>query len=132
MTGLDTTIIVRYLMQDDPKLSPVATRILEVDLSADDQGYLSTVVVAELAWVLKRVYRLKAAQIAAVLEQLLRTDALVVEAEGDVFAALTLARKGLGSFPDAFIGLLVARAGCATTLTFNRGAAGLPGFSVPV
>jgi len=132
MTGLDTNIIVRYLMQDDPNLSPVATRIFEEDLKPDEQGFVSTVVVAELAWVLKRVYRLKAAQIDSVFEQLLRTDSLVVEAEGDVFAALTLSRNGVGSFADAFIGLLAARAGCTTILTFDRGAAGLPGFAIAI
>jgi predicted nucleic-acid-binding protein len=69
-------------------------------------------------------------QIASVFEHLLSTEALVVEAEGDVFVALTLARRGLGSFPDALIALLAKRAGCSTTLTLDRRAASLPGFSI--
>jgi predicted nucleic-acid-binding protein len=130
MIGLDTNIIVRYLMQDDPIQSPVATRILEANLHEGEPGFMSTVVVAELAWVLKSVYRLDPIEIASAFTQVLKTPSLVVEAEQDVFVALTLSRAGLGSFTDALIALLGVRAGCSTTLTFDRGAAGLPGFSL--
>jgi len=130
VTTLTTNIIVRHLMQDDPRLSPLATRIIEEDLDAAEQGFISTVVLAEVAWVLRSTYKQNTAQIVAAFEQLLRTSSLVVEASGEVFAALILSRDGFGSFTDALISQLAKRAGCTRTLSFDRGAANLPGFSI--
>jgi predicted nucleic-acid-binding protein len=50
--GLDTNVVVRYLTQDDPKQSPIATRLMEKTLSTDDPGFVSLVVLAEVVWVL--------------------------------------------------------------------------------
>lgn len=68
--------------------------------------------------------------IAEAIEQILQTDTLVVENEQDVFAAMTALRNGHGEFADALIGALGAKAGCARTLTFDRKAARLPGFTL--
>jgi len=46
--GLDTDVIVRYLTQDDPKQSPIATRLMEKTLSSDEPGFISLVVLAEV------------------------------------------------------------------------------------
>ncbi len=40
-------------------------------------------------------------------------------------------RKGHGSFADALIADLGARAGCYQTLTLDRQATNLPGFALP-
>ncbi|MGA1464036.1 MAG: PIN domain-containing protein, partial [Steroidobacteraceae bacterium] len=51
MIGLDTNVLVRYIMQDDPKQSPKASTLIE-SLSADHPGFISLVSVVELYWVL--------------------------------------------------------------------------------
>jgi predicted nucleic-acid-binding protein len=126
--GLDTNIMVRYLAQDDPLQSPVATDIVENRLSVRNPGFISIVAMAETVWVLDRAYGLSAAEIAASVERILQTDVLVVENEQQVFAAMVALKEGTGSFADALIAALGARAGCDHTLTFDRGALALPGF----
>ena len=76
MIGIDTNIIIRYLTQDDPKQSPIATRFLEDTLSADAPGFISLVVLAEVVWVLVSLYGVDRAGVAEVLLGLLSTQQL--------------------------------------------------------
>jgi predicted nucleic-acid-binding protein len=54
-----------------------------------------------------------------------------VEDEQEVFTAMIALKEGRGSFADALIGAIGARAGCSRTLTFDRKALRLPGFELP-
>jgi predicted nucleic-acid-binding protein len=128
MIGLDTNILVRYLTQDDPVQSPKATELIERRLTQDNPGFISLVAVAETAWVLERAYGFADADIAAVIERVLEADELVVQSEREVFTAMIALKEGRGSFPDALIGALGAKAGCTGTLTFDQKALRLPGF----
>jgi predicted nucleic-acid-binding protein len=129
MIGIDTNILVRHLAQDDPVQSPKATDFIERRLSAEEPGFVTAVMMAELAWVLERSYGLPNAEIAVAMERMLQTESLVVESEKEVFAAMIALREGRGSFGDALIAALGVKAGCAHTLTFDRKALRLPGFA---
>ena len=131
MTGLDTNILVRYLAQDDPIQSPLATEIIESRLTEENPGFISIVAMVETVWVLERAYGLADDEIAAAIERMLQSDTLVVESEQEVFTATMALKEGSGSFADALIGALGARAGCARTLTFDKTALRLPGFELP-
>ena len=48
MIGLDTNVLVRYIMQDDVKQSALANRLIE-SLTADSPGYVALVSVVEIA-----------------------------------------------------------------------------------
>jgi len=131
MIGLDTNILVRYLAQDHPTQSPKATEIIERRLTEENPGFISIVAMIEMVWVLDRVYGLPANQIAETLERMLQVDVLVVEKEQEVFTAMVALKQGRGSFADSLIAEIGNRAGCAHTLTFDRKAVRLPGFSLP-
>jgi len=130
MIGLDTNVLVRYLVQDDPVQSRRATEIIERRLSTRNPGFISVVAVAETVWVLDRAYRFSDEDIVAAIERTLQTDVLVVENEQEVFAAMTAVADGRGPFADALIGALGSKAGCSATLTFDRGALRLPDFEL--
>jgi predicted nucleic-acid-binding protein len=128
--GLDTNVLVRYLTQDDPLQSARANRLLEQQLSDGNPGFVSTVVMAETAWVLRRAYRFTTTETAAAIERMLAADALIVEREQEVYAAMIALREGLGSFADALVGAIGSREGCSHTATFDRKALRLPGFAL--
>jgi predicted nucleic-acid-binding protein len=86
---------------------------------------------AEAVWVLERAYRLGDAEIATTIERTLQADSLVVENEQEVFTAMIALKEGRGSFADALIGALCAKAGCSATVTFDQKALRLPGFRPP-
>ena len=129
MIGFDTNVIVRYLTQDDPVQSPKATELIERGLTEEEPGFVSVVAMAETACVLERVYRRTAEEIAAVIERMLEVEVLVVESEQEVFTAMIAVKEGRGSFADALIGALGARAGCSHTLTFDQKALRLTAFA---
>lgn len=128
MIGLDTNILVRYLTQDDPIQSAKATEIIERRLTAQNPGFVSLVTMVETVWVLDRAYGLRSDEIAAAIEATLQIDVLVVENEQVVFTAMIALKEGRGSFADAVILTLGAKAGCSYTLTFDERASRLPGF----
>jgi predicted nucleic-acid-binding protein len=100
-------------------------------LGVVDPGFVSVVAIAERVWILDRVYGLSDHEVAAAIERTLQTDVLLVENEQEVFASMVALRDGNGSFADALIAALGAKAGCVHTLTFDRKALRLPGFELP-
>jgi predicted nucleic-acid-binding protein len=131
MIGLDTSILVRYLTQDDAVQSRKATEILERRLTEDNPGFVSIVAMVETVWVLERAYGFSGAEIAEAVERMLQADALVVESEFEVFTAMIAVKEARGSFADAVIGALGAKAKCSCTLTFDERALRLAGFELP-
>jgi predicted nucleic-acid-binding protein len=130
MIGLDTNVLIRYLVQDDPVASPKATAILEKQLSEETPGFVSVVVTVEMFWVLESYYDFAPIDIAAALERLLAANYIVFEDEQEVFGAMAVIQEGTGDFADALIAALARRAGCSQTLTFDRKALRIPGFAL--
>ena len=122
MIGLDSNVLVRYIMQDDTRQSPLATRMVE-SLTAESPGFVPLVATVELAWVLSSAYELSRAQLIEAFEALLRTKELVVERGETVWKGLRLLQRTGGDFADCLIACSAEAAGCAQTMTFDRGAA---------
>ncbi len=121
MIGLDTNVVVRYLVQDEPDQSATASTVIEA-LTEQDPGFLSLVTVVELYWVLRRVYKISTTRCAELVEGLLDARELRVGQDSIVRAALTASRGGL-DFADAVIAELGRVAGCEHTVTFDQRAA---------
>lgn len=121
MIGLDTNVVVRYLVQDDPEQSAVASELID-QLSETDPGYLSLVTVVEIHWVLRRAYRVEASRCAELIGGLLDARELRVDQDEVVRVAVTAAGGG-ADFADAVITELGRVAGCGYTVTFDRHAA---------
>ena len=129
MTGLDTNVLIRYVMQDDPRQSPLATRLLE-SLSAEAPGFVPVVVLIELVWVLSGSYGLDRLQVAAVLSTLLRSKELVVDQAEWVAQALKRYTASGADFADSLIDRLSTAAGCSATMTFDAGAVKAAGMTL--
>jgi predicted nucleic-acid-binding protein len=128
--GLDTNILVRFLAQDDVVQSPLATQIIERQLTEERPGFISLVTIVETVWVLDRIYGLSNAEIAAAIERILQADSLFVQNEQEVFTAAIALKTGVAAFANALIGVLGAWAGCTATLTFDKRAARLKQFQL--
>lgn len=125
MIGLDTNVLVRYLVQDDPEQSALASAVIE-DLDESRRGFISLVVLVELHWVLRRAYGIGADEVLAVVDRLLRARELLVQDADLVRRAWRRARAG-GDLPDALVAELGTAAGCEVTVTFDQQAARSPG-----
>jgi predicted nucleic-acid-binding protein len=126
MIGLDTNILVRYVMQDDPKQSAKATRLIE-SLAPEAAGFVSVIALIELVWVLTSCYDLTREQIAQALDALLRAKELVLDRAEQVSQALRVFRASSADFADCLIERTAHAAGCDRTMTFDRTAANSAG-----
>ena len=122
MIGLDTNVLVRYIMQDDVRQSAQATRVVE-SLTAEAPGFVALVSVVEIAWVLSSAYALGKEQVIAAFVALLRTRELVVERAEVVWKALRTYEAEGADFADCLIERSASAAGCTRTMTFDRAAA---------
>jgi len=121
MIGLDTNVVVRYIMRDDPEQTALADAVMS-GLTAREPGYLSLVVLVELWWVLGRSYRRSTAERERLFAELVRTDELKIESHAIVESALGRVAEG-ADFADALISEVGAQAGCRTCVTFDEMAA---------
>ncbi|MFZ1498940.1 MAG: type II toxin-antitoxin system VapC family toxin [Giesbergeria sp.] len=118
MIGIDTNVLVRYIMQDEPKQSAKAGELIE-SLDNAQPGYVALVSMVELYWVLTSCYELTNAQLLQLFEGLLRTSQLVVERAEQVAQALRVFAAGKADFADCLIERSAAAAGCEQTMTFD-------------
>jgi predicted nucleic-acid-binding protein len=123
MIGLDTNVLLRYLVQDDPMQSARATELIESRLTEEEPGFVSLVTILETVWVLKSLYRQSWRDVAKHIEMLLAADTLEVQNEQEVYQALLALRKWPAMFEDALIGALGSWRGCSSTVTFDGKAA---------
>ena len=129
MIGLDTNVVLRYLLQDDAAQSTTVNRIID-GLRPADPGYISIATTLEIVWVLRSLFKLRPKEIAAQVEQLLAADAFTLQNEQQVFEAVFTLKRGLGEFEDALIAALNNWAGCSETITFDRRTSRLPNVRV--
>ena len=129
MIGLDTNVLVRYIMQDDAKQSLKAAKLLE-SLTVEEPGFVSLVSVVELGWVLSSSYDLDREQVAQALELMMRTKTVVVDRADEVMKALRVFKASSADFADCLIERTAASAGCAKTMTFDGGAAKAVGMTL--
>jgi predicted nucleic-acid-binding protein len=120
--GLDANLLIRYFAKDEPVQTRLAVKLIH-SLSPTQQGWVGLIALAELVWVLNRTYKVKKAQIAAILATLLASKEIVIQESEMAHAALRLYLSGKADFPDCLIALSAQAAGCTRTVTFDRRAA---------
>jgi predicted nucleic-acid-binding protein len=129
MIGLDSNVLLRALMNDDPIHSPLARNVLS-RLSPQKRGYINLVVLAEVTWTLARKFKAPRGEIHEIVRSLLGGENLTLEAHAQVGLALDIAKANGSGFNDALIGVLNRHAGCMETMTFDRGAPSEAGFTI--
>jgi predicted nucleic-acid-binding protein len=116
MRTLDTNVVVRLLIGDDPLQTPIAERAF-LDAIASGGVYLSDVVLAEVGWVL-RGYGLDRESRFCLLERLVRTRGVVVDDIDAVIDALERFRHG-SDLADQLILARASRLQALPVLTFD-------------
>lgn len=130
MIGLDTNVVVRYLTQDDPKQSSIATRFLENELTREEPGFISLVVLAEIVWVLVSLYAVDRGGVAEILAGLLTTEQLRLESTDLVWRAKRRYEESKAEFSDALIMECTLAAACEQAVTFDKAAASTAGLDL--
>ena len=119
MISVDTNVIVRYLVGDDPEQAEAARTLID-GLTPGNPGFVCREVVIEVAWVLERSYRFTRARVAEALMDLTASDSLMVENSDDVAVAAYHYRQGGAGFSDLMILSAAERVGATPLHTFDR------------
>ena len=130
MIGLDTNVVIRYLVQDHKKQSASVSRFIENTLTTDAPGYINHITLCEIAWVLQRCYAVNKPQLREIIEGLLTTKQLFVENVEVAWKTLRAFEASNADFCDALIAQVNINGGCEHTVTFDKKAAELPGFDL--
>jgi predicted nucleic-acid-binding protein len=131
MIALDTNVLVRFLVKDDPEQCRRAAALVEEAVSTNQKLFLSDLVLAETAWVLSRAYKFPATKILEALDMVLATRNVAVESPDRARRALRVAARSAIGFADALIAVRSREFGCDILYTFDRRLAGLDGVSEP-
>jgi predicted nucleic acid-binding protein len=122
MRAVDTNVLVRLLVRDEPKQVAVAEAFVQPG------AWVSVLALAEATWVLSAVYDRDAAQIARAVEMLLSHQCLTLQEPEAVAAALeTLRQRPALGFSDCLLVELARKAGHLPLGTFDRGLSRLDG-----
>jgi predicted nucleic-acid-binding protein len=122
MIGLDTNVVLRYLMQDDVSQSALANQLIEA-LTAVSPGYISLICLAELYWVLDHTYKLTRAEIIQAIRAIITSETLLLQDSELVERAFYVYSKGNADFDDCLIAQCAFAANCESIMTFDKLAA---------
>ena len=129
MTGIDTNVLVRFIVRDDPSQTPRADNLLD-NLTHENPGFISSVVLAEIVWVLQSNYGMPKNELVLCIERLLQSRSLLLENEPVVRQALDVFSNSNADFADCHIERTCSCAGCSRTVTFDKLAAGSAGMAL--
>lgn len=121
MIGIDTNVLVRFLVDDQPEQNLAARQFLS-ERTGENPAYVSAVVIAETMWVLNKHLEYPMPVIIDVLQNLLAADGVVIEYAEELNTLFGEARP-LGDLPDYLIAWSARGAGCGRTVTFDKAAA---------
>jgi len=128
MLGVDTNILVRFLVRDDEVQFEKARKLIMREVAAGRCVFVSHLVLLETEWVLRSRYRLSKNLIVEAISGLLDSSDVQFEDEPAIEEALFVWKDTSAGFADCLIGVKNRRLGCRATVTFDAKASRLPGF----
>jgi predicted nucleic-acid-binding protein len=120
LIGLDTNVLVRYIAQDDPLQSKLASDLLENKCSVENPGLINEITLCEVIWVLKRAYRYDKTVILSVIKQLLSINEIYILSHTEAWGAYYDYEIGNADFSDYFIAHINKKMGWLFTFSFDK------------
>ena len=131
MIALDTNVLLRLLLDDDPRQAGRAQELVERTAAAGDGVLLPDIVLCELEWVLDSAYGFSRARVAETLRRLLDAEEFEFIDRPAVVRAIASYETGNADFSDYLIGGSAAARGASVTYAFDRALLAHPGFVRP-
>ncbi|MDP1957388.1 MAG: PIN domain-containing protein, partial [Rhodocyclaceae bacterium] len=116
----------RLLLRDDEAQAQRARDLVDSHANSDGSLFVSDVVLAEFALVLKSRYALSGKDITLALRALLDNATLAWQSRSAAVTALRLFENGGVDFPDCLVTALASAHGCDNIATFDQGMRHLP------
>ena len=128
MLGVDTNVLVRFLVRDDEVQFEKARKLIKREVAAGRRVFVSQLVLLETEWVLRSRYSLPKNLIIEAISGLLAATDVRFEDEPAIEEALFIWKDATADFADCLIGAKNRRLGCRATASFDVKASTVPGF----
>ena len=128
MNGIDTNVLVRFLVQDDKNQSKRVNRLFEQAEQNKDRLFVSAVVLLETLWVLESAYGVDRKSLVEIFQDLLLLPVLDFEKQTVIRRCLVDAASNNFDLTDLLIGHIAESAGCGSIYTFDKKATRHPLF----
>ena len=128
MLGIDTNVLVRFLVRDDEAQFEKARKLIKREVAAGSSVFVNQLVLLETEWVLRSRYSLAKNMIVQAISGLLDASDVRFEDEPTVAEAHFIWKDSAAEFAVCLIGAKNRRLGCRATATFDMKASKLPGF----
>jgi len=123
MIGLDTNILVRFLMNDDEKQSKKVYKLFKKTEADKTELFIPSVVILELIWVLDSAYNISRANILDAISDLLLMPILHFEHQTSLQQFIVSAQQNKYDLADLLIAHAAKHQGCQKMITFDKKAA---------
>lgn len=127
MIAVDTNVLVRLFVADEPAQAAKARKLFDTAADAAVAVWVSDTVLVELVWTLSRAYARDRTDIVRALKALVSHATVVLESPAPVRLAADAFERGPADFADCLLSVKAQAAGCTQLSTFDRGMKGLPG-----
>ncbi len=131
MIGLDTNVLVRFLLEDDLQQAERAAGLIDGAAERQEVLLVTHIVVCELAWVLRSGYRRPKSDVVAAIRGLLSAAQVEFEEPDEVRRALARYEAGRADLADYLIGQRCLTRGCDRVATFDAALHPEPEFFAP-
>jgi predicted nucleic-acid-binding protein len=128
--ALDTNLVVRFIVLDDPDQAATVDRLFQDAIENHETCFISDPVLCELEWVLASLYRIPRSEILGTLQDMLAEELFEFEDRRIVRQALDAYQNGKADFSDYLIGAKGIARGARVVYTFDRNLRGRGGFIV--
>lgn len=130
MTAVDTNVIIRFLVRDDAKQAEIAYRRLKQAETSREVLFVTLIVVVETIWVLETAYGKSRAEVLDSIENMRRMPVFEFEKDEVVERVVTEGRTGKADLADLLMAHSAQSSGCNDGITFDKGAARIPFFTL--
>lgn len=128
MLGIDTNVLVRFLVRDDETQFEKARKLIKREVTAGRRVFVNQLVLMETEWVLRSRYAIPKNHIIETISGLLDATDIQFEDESAIEEALFMWKDTTADFADCLIGTKNRRMGCRTMASFDVKASKLSGF----
>ncbi len=120
MKGIDTNILVRFLIGDDKVQAEIVYKIFKKAESLKDELFVPLLVILELIWVLESVYEISRKEILDSIYDLLLMPILQFEHQSILQQFIQDAKVNSCDLSDLLIAHSAENKGCCSVLTFDK------------
>ncbi len=120
MKGVDTNILVRFLIGDDEIQAKKVYNIFKKTESEKNELFVSLLVILELIWILESVYEIQRAEILDSISELLLMPILKFENQSALQQFTLSAQGNKYDLSDLLIAHSAKTQGCEAVLTFDK------------